>query len=521
MLGAWLSSLEGRDNLIASRAYGDFALTLLERSDGLNALAPGMYHLYAGHIAVFHFPMSKVMEFEDLAIATGKALFNVEYTVFSLVEKPAFLAWDGRDLLQCYKEINATRNYVLSTKSAASNCFLAVHLHGVALFAGVTSDAVDLCPFLVAEDVGLAIREGLSMTHAFMWELWQLWSFVLIRDVAQLRKTVQRCCVEYIGGVLGTHYAAIALFLSGMALLTMKWMRLPISTLENDIIDRSCRCLQTYAELAPTTFAAKSMFLEALHLRSEPHDQLELLDLYDRAIDEADRNGCAADQALFSESASRWLAKVSQVRSREYMQRSYAAYKTWHCTWKVKLLEAEFSWLQSAAEPSRRPSLQYSRSPVRTMHGSDAIPKPVSKIQAGHHRNSSIRVQSDSFNSQSRSMLDEVDGALEVSTGPNSVGHISLNENTNLSDLDIKTVLNASIQISQGMKAEEVFESLMKTVLLAAGADYGKEFLTQKPSWKLCPSTFSYCDTICCALLCFQADFQCRSSSIVRSGRCR
>ena len=75
MLGAYMSSLGGRENLESSYAYGRFALRMLEEADGIQSIAPGMYHLFAGHIAVFHAPMATVMQYEDLAISTGKALF--------------------------------------------------------------------------------------------------------------------------------------------------------------------------------------------------------------------------------------------------------------------------------------------------------------------------------------------------------------------------------------------------------------------------------------------------------------
>lgn len=75
MLGAYLSSVGGRGNLLLSNAYGKFALELLAKADSTYPLTPGMYHLYAGHIAVFHKPVSEVVKYEDLAVSSGKALY--------------------------------------------------------------------------------------------------------------------------------------------------------------------------------------------------------------------------------------------------------------------------------------------------------------------------------------------------------------------------------------------------------------------------------------------------------------
>lgn len=75
MLGAYLSSVGGRDNLQKSYAYGNLALQILQKAPSLSPLAPGMYHMYAGHIAIFHKTVTDVMQYEDLAVSTGKAFF--------------------------------------------------------------------------------------------------------------------------------------------------------------------------------------------------------------------------------------------------------------------------------------------------------------------------------------------------------------------------------------------------------------------------------------------------------------
>lgn len=77
MLEAYLSSVGGIENLCLSAAYGRFALKMLYQAPKLTLLAPGMYHLYAGHIAIFHQTIDEVMVYEKLAVSTGTELFVI------------------------------------------------------------------------------------------------------------------------------------------------------------------------------------------------------------------------------------------------------------------------------------------------------------------------------------------------------------------------------------------------------------------------------------------------------------
>lgn len=107
----------------------------------------------------------------------------MEYTVFSLVEKPIFLSWSGQGLHQTLKELQETKDYILKTKSEASDCFLAVHMYGVSKLAGQDSEALEISHFLSAEDPGLAIQAGLSKTHAFMVNSQRNFTYIIIDSI--------------------------------------------------------------------------------------------------------------------------------------------------------------------------------------------------------------------------------------------------------------------------------------------------------------------------------------------------
>lgn len=352
-------------------------------------------------------------------------------------------------------DLHATKEYILSTKSTASDCFLAVHMNGIASFSALESDASSICAALNSTDPGETIKVQLSLTHAFMWELWVLLRIVVIDTDDDLRRCIRRCCIEYCQGVLGTHYAAMGFWIASVAILTRLCLDLDVDEDELRVVESGSRMLREFAEFAPSTFSAKVKLIDCLSYRTQKnHDGLRLLDMYEDVALEADLYDCHLEKALAMESAARWLASVSAGRSQAFIIRSHNAYKTWGCDYKISLLEKEFPFLSRSLIETHMLTENTTMDVQTTgMICPPTLKRPSLSRPVVH--GSSITTM----------------GAQSISTiGDEDPSSVDYNK---LSELDMKTILNSSIRISKGMKAEEVFENLMRTVLLAAGANYG------------------------------------------------
>lgn len=304
-----------------------------------------------------------------------------------------------------------------------------------------------------------------------MWELWHLINCILLRDVPRSRKALHRCRNKDLTGVLGAYYAALGYYLPAVALLAMKFMAIQITPEEEDLILRSRKLIADYAETSPSTFSVKAKFSDILQHRLSSYNKLELLDMYDQAIEEAATHSFYLDQAFLLESASRWLQRTSPQRSFSYVQQAYAVYASWHCGNKVSLLESEFPLLKNISIPAQIRPFSITENSALTDQNSvssqvnnklGTSASPAIDVRSVCRRSSTEGVQQSPYGN----IRKHVHSGSESRTG-------SLPDTNSLSELDIKTVLNASILISQGTKVEDVLESLMKTVLLAAGADYG------------------------------------------------
>jgi len=84
MSGVILGSEGTQENLQRSYHYGKLAIQLIEKESPPPAIAPAIYQVYAGHIGVFHQPMSDVLRYLQQAASIGQAVFNVDYTCFAL-----------------------------------------------------------------------------------------------------------------------------------------------------------------------------------------------------------------------------------------------------------------------------------------------------------------------------------------------------------------------------------------------------------------------------------------------------
>lgn len=64
------------------------------------------------------------------------------------------------DFTQALKTLRQSKEYIMSTKSEASNCLLAVHMYGMNLLSGQsTAEALEICSLLQADDPSVAIEK--------------------------------------------------------------------------------------------------------------------------------------------------------------------------------------------------------------------------------------------------------------------------------------------------------------------------------------------------------------------------
>ncbi|MBV7339241.1 AAA family ATPase [Chloroflexi bacterium TSY] len=100
--------------------------------------------------------------------------------------------------------------------------------------------------------------------------------------------------------------------------------------------------MKVYAENCPENFRHKSLLIEAEIARIEQRNW-ESAELYDQAIDEADKHEFLHIKALANEcTANFWLSKGREKVAKVYLTEAYSDYERWGATAKVKALEEQY-----------------------------------------------------------------------------------------------------------------------------------------------------------------------------------
>lgn len=112
------------------------------------------------------------------------------------------------------------------------------------------------------------------------------------------------------------------------------------------------RQLKTWADYCPDNFEHAHLLVLAEEARIAGED-LQAMDLYDRAIETARERGFLQYEAIANELASRfWLGKGKEDFARGYMKAAHAGFRRWGATAKAEELEFRHpEWLPMARAP--------------------------------------------------------------------------------------------------------------------------------------------------------------------------
>lgn len=473
MTGVLLGSDSSRENLHRSYAFGRLAISLIERDNRQHALAPAIYEVYAGHIGVFHQPMSEVLNYLQQAVTAGMAVFNVDYTIFAMTELTSFAMLSGENLHTVHSKMMATRPRIKRLKQESGMWWLALPFQFLLNLRGL-GNPDPLC--FEGEELGdskdlarLAASESLS--HIYVYHMYRLILSAIYGRWQLTADIATHCCEPISDSVTGTYYLALARFYAAVAFYSIYDT---ISEEQKEFVEHIRKSLSEFGSRAKGTWLHKSLLLEAEAMRvSGPGHQLEILDIYDQAIFLANKAGLVNDAAFINERCGMWLLGISKRRAPPYLREAFRAYNAWGASHKASELRKNFQDdLMVPGEP---------RPPVRRRDTMDSFPPEQgarslstdrsprsSRIGATDYGfDSSTPVVSSTFYGSSL-FLNETDddaGSQNSSTRNND---LSLG-----TELDLRTVLKASLVISEGIHLEEVIVNLMKCVLQTAGADYG------------------------------------------------
>ncbi|CUS15016.1 unnamed protein product [Tuber aestivum] len=494
MTGVILSAEGTQEAHLKSYAYGRLAINLIEKDTIMCPAAPAIYEVYAGHIGVFHCSMNEVLKSLHQAVTAGIALFNVDYTVFAMISSPSFKTradsrraeipsfgmFGGEDLSAVHSKMVATKPSIRKFKQLTGMWWLSLPLQFLLNLRGL-GNPDPLC--FEGEELGDSkslskLLSSESMSHIYLYHMYRLIIAVIYGRYDIAADLATHYCEPMSGGVTGTFYASLTYFYSSVAFLHLYDT---ISDEQKDFLDRNIKQIKIWSTTAKGTFLHKSVFLEAEFTRvREPSQQLEILDKYDHAISLATSSGFIHDAAFISERCGSWLRVFSKRRAVPYLREAVRGYAAWGATNKAMELRKE-----STEDPAikghaeSRPTMARVDSDMATALMNNAVINisPRLSPQSSRIYASDYGFDHTSPQNNSPSLASSRELFAPDPHDDDATSHASSrreNEPSSLgSELDFRTVLKASLVISEGIHLEEVIGKLMKSVLQTAGADYG------------------------------------------------
>lgn len=469
MTGVILGSEATHDNMVRSYAYGRLAINMIEAEE-THAFAPAIYEVYAGHIGIFHQPMSEVLRYLQLAVTEGLKTWNVNYTVFAMGEVPAFGMMSGEALSTVHAKMVQCKPQIRRFKSVHGFPWLAIPMQFLLNLRGIgNNDPMDFHGELdTAELESIHSSDNLSCIYFFhmyrsiIAAIYNQWETVA--DIATNK------CEPINLAVRGTFYIMLTQWYSSVAFLEL---HKSITSEQKRMLDRNLAELRECSSRAKGTWLHKLLLLETEVMRiSDSGQQLEILDRYDYAISLATKSGFIHDAAFINERCGVWLRAFSKRRAAPYLREAFRVYSAWGAVHKAAELRRQYS--DDILLKDNRPTMFRAESDTPRDANTSSSPRqsPRSSRIGGADYGFELAMPY-----SAPSMASSRDIFASENDNDDLVSHSSSarnNESSSLgSELDFRTVLKASLVISEGIHLEEVIVSLMKSVLQTAGADYG------------------------------------------------
>ncbi|ODQ54815.1 hypothetical protein SAICODRAFT_6009 [Saitoella complicata NRRL Y-17804] len=510
----------GGDDLVRSYAYGKLSVTLVESEPMVPSIAPAIYEVFAGHISIFHEPLSEALRNFQLCVSTSFTTYDLAYAGFAAVEIPVFSALAGGNLEQAHNNLLAAAPLVRKLKSKLALLWMNIPLQGILNLRGLNSNP-DLASLqgeaLGGADEIAAVEQCESQSHAYVYYLWRMILAVQF-EKTELALEVGEKCEELASSVMGSYYKVMYEFLAISIYLDLE----DLSEVQARRLAQYVQRVREFAVTSAGVFQHKLFFLDAELSKCSGKD-LQTLDLFDQAISAATSSNSIADAAWYNERAAKWLRPISKHRSTQYIREAYRLYTIWGANAKADYLATTwsddfstsvgFSLLSQGQlvmtptsektafasldrmvlgqvseggrqmsdhsptihfEPfSSKTSLPASSPPANTKHVADVMRRRRPSLQDRSTSSQSGGHMGSLFTEQVYVSSDFSGAQEDIDTTSTSSRTKDDQTSSMGSELDLRTVLKASLVISEGVRLEDVILTLMKSVLQTAGADYG------------------------------------------------
>lgn len=363
----------------------------------------------------------------------------------------------------------------LDNDDTIGNFWIQLHSQGVANLLGTgNSDASSLHGQFLNKSDRDSILNSSNLELKYAYFVMKLLLAVIHRHKYVAADVITNYLPKIMSDVPVTLYHVLVTFYGALALVDMDER----GEREEEMLSQFTRDLGDWSRTNPSIFMNKYLLVKA-EMHKDSVNSIITLDTYEDAITVALSEGFINEAAIINERCGDYLQIHSKKRSLAYLRESCRLYTIWGASNRVVQILAKYPELESQKYDIPR----LSQSSVDLSHVPDMRQRPTlgGGKSFGTQSASPLRwILSNLFRDDSteEEKLDslqqltltgqDVDSA-SLASGPtgNSSRHGDSTDN-----LELKTALQACLEISEAIEMDSVIHKLVESVMKTSGADY-------------------------------------------------
>jgi PAS domain S-box-containing protein len=406
--------------------FGNLALKLLERLNSKEFKAKTI-----NQVAVFTFHakvhIRETFPLMQEAYKSGVENGDLEFAGYAATQRCQYLYWSGLELPQLETEIGIYSNALVQIKQEVCLTWNKMFWQAVLNLQGQTKTPCHLVGTVYDEEKILPLQLAVNdRTGLYYFYVNKLVLYYLFGHYAQAVNNATQA-EQYLDGVAGVFVVPVYYFYESLSQLSLYSS---VSKLEQEKllkkVKKNQKRMQKFAESAPMNHLHKFYLVEAEWHRVLG-ENVEAMEMYDRAIAGAKENEYVNEEALANELAAKfYLEWGKQTIAQVYLTNAYYAYARWGAKAKVEDLEQRYPQLLA---------------PILTQRINAATGETILQTIAG-------------------------------TVSSTSTGKVS-------EFLDFATVIKASQALSGEVQLDKLLSSLMQVAIENAGAEKGTLILSK------------------------------------------
>ncbi|CAO3683748.1 unnamed protein product [Umbelopsis ramanniana] len=475
--------------IVIAYEWGRLAVTSLEKYER-TLVKCATLKVYASHVQCWNEPLANTYATFEQSIEEGISTMNGEYVGYGCVEQCMYMFF-ASEALEGISDRCARYKVVMERfRQEIGNTYLRLGYQAILnLMNRGNPDPCDMIGQVYTESYHQIVQSNNLILHAFCYDLYKLILTTTFRQKEEALK-VSRSGFSSIDGAIGLLHTAMFYVFSSISFLE-NWSQITEQERQR-VTDAIQRC-KGWAINAPQFFDHKLALLQALHYEFAESNFLCAVDLYDAAIEGARKHGFVQITALACELAAEFYMRRGKQRiANEYLLESYYNYVRWGAEAKAKDMALQYpntigkhrrekaissgdhsvhslgSLLPiSPATSGSRNRVIESSNPFEALEGSMISPQQPTASTSGDNADIQMGNIPPEMDTSPISPGNTVSAITTLSTGQS----YTFSEPNTITSLDLDTVMQASLVLSEEIVLDTLLEKLMHILLQTASAE--------------------------------------------------